>query len=208
MSRKIIIATKPSKPDVRQHDGPREEERDLEVEQDEEDRDEVVADVEFHPRVLERLEAALVGGELFGIGPVRREERADATGAGTPSPRPTMMKRRMGKYCSSIVGGLLGLHLQAYTVVRLARQPCKRALPSRAMTGRRRTHCRAKTSSILVPTGRLELPRLSPLPPQDSVSTNFTTSAFQGSEVRYQGSEEPAASASARACRLFLIPDT
>jgi hypothetical protein len=33
----------------------------------------------------------------------------------------------------------------------------------------------------LVPTGRLELPRLSPLPPQDSVSTNFTTSAVRES---------------------------
>ena len=32
---------------------------------------------------------------------------------------------------------------------------------------------------ILVPTARLELAQLSPLPPQDSVSTNFTTSAFQ-----------------------------
>jgi hypothetical protein len=30
----------------------------------------------------------------------------------------------------------------------------------------------------LVPTVRLELTQLSPLPPQDSVSTNFTTSAF------------------------------
>jgi len=29
-----------------------------------------------------------------------------------------------------------------------------------------------------VPTARLELAQLSPLPPQDSVSTNFTTSAF------------------------------
>src|SRR3990172_2783191 len=29
----------------------------------------------------------------------------------------------------------------------------------------------------MVPTGRLELPRLSPLPPQGSVYTNFTTSA-------------------------------
>jgi hypothetical protein len=29
----------------------------------------------------------------------------------------------------------------------------------------------------LVPTARLELARLTPLPPQDSVSTNFTTSA-------------------------------
>lgn len=32
-------------------------------------------------------------------------------------------------------------------------------------------------SSCLVPTARLELAQLSPLPPQDSVSTNFTTSA-------------------------------
>lgn len=30
---------------------------------------------------------------------------------------------------------------------------------------------------FLVPTARLELAQLSPLPPQDSVSTNFTTSA-------------------------------
>jgi hypothetical protein len=41
----------------------------------------------------------------------------------------------------------------------------------------------------LVPTGRLELPRLTPLPPQDSVSTNFTTSAGQESEVRNQVSD-------------------
>ncbi len=31
---------------------------------------------------------------------------------------------------------------------------------------------------ILVPTVRLELTRPKPLPPQDSVSTNFTTSAY------------------------------
>jgi hypothetical protein len=30
----------------------------------------------------------------------------------------------------------------------------------------------------VVPTARLELAQLSPLPPQDSVSTNFTTSAL------------------------------
>jgi hypothetical protein len=34
-------------------------------------------------------------------------------------------------------------------------------------------------NALLVPTARLELAQLSPLPPQDSVSTNFTTSAFQ-----------------------------
>ena len=32
-------------------------------------------------------------------------------------------------------------------------------------------------TDFLVPTARLELAQLSPLPPQDSVSTNFTTSA-------------------------------
>jgi hypothetical protein len=31
---------------------------------------------------------------------------------------------------------------------------------------------------MLVPSARLELAQLSPLPPQDSVSTNFTTTAF------------------------------
>src|SRR5215203_654354 len=34
----------------------------------------------------------------------------------------------------------------------------------------------------LVPTARLELAQLSPLPPQDSVSTNFTTSAAHETE--------------------------
>src|SRR5689334_15936036 len=38
--------------DLAQRDGPRKEERDLEVEQDEEDRDEVVAHVELHARIL------------------------------------------------------------------------------------------------------------------------------------------------------------
>ena len=35
----------------------------------------------------------------------------------------------------------------------------------------------------MVPTARLELARLSSLPPQDSVSTNFTTSAWRGAEA-------------------------
>ena len=35
-----------------------------------------------------------------------------------------------------------------------------------------------KLAKCLVPTARLELAQLSPLPPQDSVSTNFTTSAL------------------------------
>jgi len=64
----------------------------------------------------------------------------------------------------------------------------------------------ARIRSILVPTGRLELPRLSPLPPQDSVSTNFTTSAVQESEVRNQESVLPVSSGR-RIERRILIPD-
>jgi hypothetical protein len=60
---------------------------------------------------------------------------------------------------------------------------------------------RMSLQKILVPTGRLELPRVTPLPPQDSVSTNFTTSAFQGSEVRNQVSVASASSVAAHCAR-------
>src|SRR5262245_19063662 len=50
--------------DFLQHDRPRKEERDLEVEQDEQDRDQVVAHVELHARVLEGLEAAFIRREF------------------------------------------------------------------------------------------------------------------------------------------------
>src|SRR5256885_17231809 len=45
---------------------------------------------------------------------------------------------------------------------------------------------RSRTGRVasLVPTARLELAQLSPLPPQDSVSTNFTTSAQRSREPR------------------------
>jgi hypothetical protein len=35
----------------------------------------------------------------------------------------------------------------------------------------------ASPKNLMVPSARLELAQLSPLPPQDSVSTNFTTTA-------------------------------
>src|SRR5574343_305370 len=41
---------------------------------------------------------------------------------------------------------------------------------------KQRTH--RPLPQFMVPTARLELAQLAPLPPQDSVSTNFTTSAF------------------------------
>jgi hypothetical protein len=51
---------------------PGEQEGDLEVEDDEEDRHEVEPHVELHPRVVEGVEAAFVGRELLGIGVARR----------------------------------------------------------------------------------------------------------------------------------------
>src|SRR6185312_10223201 len=48
-------------PDLAEGDRPREQEGDLEIEDDEEDGDEIEAHVEFHARVVEGVEAALVG---------------------------------------------------------------------------------------------------------------------------------------------------
>ncbi len=60
MSRKKPIATRPKSPICRQRDRPREEERDLQIEHDEQDGDEVVPHVEFHAGVFVGLEAALI----------------------------------------------------------------------------------------------------------------------------------------------------
>ena len=87
--------------DLLQHDRPREKKRDLEIEQDEENRDQVVAHVEFHARVLESLEPALVRRELLRVGPMHAEQpararRPSAIGA-TPIAAPTTMNIRIGK---------------------------------------------------------------------------------------------------------------
>src|SRR3546814_11699791 len=70
-----------------EHCGPRDDEDDFKVEDDELDGDEVVADVELHPRVLERGEAAFVRGELLRRWPVGAEQRSE--------------ERRVGKECVS-----------------------------------------------------------------------------------------------------------
>src|SRR3546814_15676053 len=51
-----------------EHCGPRDDEDDFQVEDDELDGDEVVADVELHPRVLERGEAAFVSSAERRVG--------------------------------------------------------------------------------------------------------------------------------------------
>ena len=53
--------------DLSERDRPRKQERDLQVEHDEQDGDEVVAHVELHAGVFEGLEAALVRRELLRV---------------------------------------------------------------------------------------------------------------------------------------------
>ena len=51
-----------------EHRGPREEEDALDVEDDEQERVDVVADLRLAPALADRVHAALVGGELAGSG--------------------------------------------------------------------------------------------------------------------------------------------
>src|SRR6476469_433047 len=55
------------KADLAENDRPGEHEAHLEVENDEKDGDEIEAHIELHARVIERVESALVGGELLRI---------------------------------------------------------------------------------------------------------------------------------------------
>ena len=61
-------------PDVLQGDGPGKQEGDFQIEQNEQDRDQVVADVELHPCVFEGLESALIRRELGGVRPVDTDQ--------------------------------------------------------------------------------------------------------------------------------------
>ena len=60
-----------------ERDRPGKQERDFEVEDDEEDRDEIEPHVELHARVVEGVEAALIGGELLGVGLGRRDDEGN-----------------------------------------------------------------------------------------------------------------------------------
>jgi hypothetical protein len=65
--RKIIIDQKPYQPSPPNATAQGKQEGDLEIEDDEQDRDQIEPDVELHARVVEGVEAALIGRELFGI---------------------------------------------------------------------------------------------------------------------------------------------
>jgi hypothetical protein len=59
--RKIIIDQKPNTPTSLSEIAQGKQKRHFEIEDDEEDRHQIEADVEFHARVIKRVEAALVG---------------------------------------------------------------------------------------------------------------------------------------------------
>ena len=52
---------------------PGKQERHLDVENDEQDRHQIEADIEFHPRIFEGRETAFVGRQLFGVGRLGRQ---------------------------------------------------------------------------------------------------------------------------------------
>src|SRR5213082_791085 len=83
-----------------------------------------------------------------------------STCGATPTPMPTRMNRRTGRYWSRLIWALVTAGSAGAAAGQL---------------------------SCLVPSARLELAQLSPLPPQDSVSTNFTTTAVWNVSAR--GSE-------------------
>ena len=66
--RNTIIDQKPKRAELAERHRPGKQERHFEIEDDEEDRDEIEAHVELHARIVEGVEAALVGRELLRIG--------------------------------------------------------------------------------------------------------------------------------------------
>ena len=95
--RKTIIDQKPNTPISPNDDRPREQERDFEVEDDEQDRDQVEAHVELHARVVEGVEAALVGRQLFRIRVAVGDQMNGATSSATPMTSATPMKITRGR---------------------------------------------------------------------------------------------------------------
>ena len=73
----MSIASKPEDTGDAQRHRPRKEEGDLEVEHDENDGDQVVAHIEAHARVLERLEPAFIRRQFLRIRPAWTQHPAD-----------------------------------------------------------------------------------------------------------------------------------
>src|SRR5215470_16729359 len=129
-------------------------------------------------------------GESFsGSGrctPSNRLAPPPISGKATPIASPTQMNIRIGKYCCSM--SLSGpIPFQGKAPARIARAGARAQRPlSEPLHVARYPSALILPASAdaphpsqgMVPMVRLELTRLSPPPPQDGVSTNFTTSAI------------------------------
>src|SRR5690606_7105666 len=144
---------------------PREEEGDFKVEQNEENGDQVIANVELHAGVFKRLEAAFVGRIFFRIGTIGGEQAPENDRSNT-KPQTNEHEHQDGK--------IVFQHVQKppFTLDDVKNAPSSLFLAALHSTAR----CCGRDWNV-VPPMRLDLIRLSPLPPQDSVSTNFTASA-------------------------------
>src|SRR5262249_13173607 len=60
-----------------EHDGPGEEERHFNIEDDEEQCHDVIAQIKLHPGAADGRFAALIDGELFRVGPSRPDDTSD-----------------------------------------------------------------------------------------------------------------------------------
>ncbi len=60
---------------------PGKQECDFEIENDEQERDEIEAHVEFHARIVEGVETAFVGRKLLGVGPSKRRPKTAKSAA-------------------------------------------------------------------------------------------------------------------------------
>src|SRR4029078_13065427 len=174
--------------DVGQNDGPRKEEGNLEIEQDEQDGDQVIEDIELHPGVLESFEAAFVRRKLRGVRTVRGNQRSHRKQQ-QPDADADQDEKQDRK--------VLFQHDRIYTPSKCDGSPALPQCIARPALARLVT---------LVPTGRLELPRLTPLPPQDSVSTNFTTSAWSFRIRQTRFGRSPRASPPRAAISVFPPP--
>ena len=170
-------------------DAPWEEECRFQIKQNKQNRDQIVPDVEFHARVFEGFEAALVGGEFCRIGTLWPEQIPEHLGCDADTDA-NQDEEKNGEVIFEVHGGAYLNDRVNETTACLQRRIAQSWL--RTCHQDRTTDPRKKASSgmraiarlpllaflyILVPTARLELAQLAPLPPQDSVSTNFTTSA-------------------------------
>jgi hypothetical protein len=152
------------------------------------DGDEVITHVELHAAVFEGLEAALVRRKLLRVGASLGFPAPDHDAEGQQHQRETGGDGEENQYRQVVFD-----HFDEIRAI------AKRGSNLSTMRDNRpRKNSGAIVSGInkvMVPTGRLELPRIAPLAPQASVSTNSTTSALSKNRQGFSGTGSVAGAA-------------